>query len=338
MLNINSNTIFYIACPANFASGGPEDLHQLASELKSHGFRVFMHYFEYKKRIFPTPVDKEYDHFKLPYSEKIINEPNNVLILPETKCIFLWKKKYNKIQKVIWWLSVTNFFLTLEKRKKYLQEKNKNILKRLYKDQTIPTLEKVRKTDAFHIAHSYFSLDFLKQNHFNILGQIQDYMDNIFYKTDEIKCYKKDIVIYNGMKNGEFLEKIKSQSTDLKWLEMKNMTLSEIADCMKKAKVYVDFGYHPGKEKMPREACLLDCCLIIGKEGSARFKEDMPIKDEYHFEKEEYNIPSIINIIKDCLLNYDNRVKDFLDYKNVLLKEKETFSADVKKVLLSKIR
>jgi hypothetical protein len=32
------------------------------------------------------------------------------------------------------------------------------------------------------------------------------------------------------------------------------MTLQEIAGWMKKAKVYIDFGFHPGREKMPREA------------------------------------------------------------------------------------
>jgi len=336
MLQINQDTTFYIICPANFASGGPEDLHQLAAELRNNGYNVFMHYLEYKKKKFPSPVHKEYDHFRLPYAEKIKNHPQNVLIYPETYCLYLWDKRYSKAQKVVWWLSVTNFFLTLKKRQDYLERKNKNFFKRLYKNQTVPTLENVKETDVLHVAHSYFSLDFLKQNNFNILGQVQDYMDDMFYENEEIRSIKQDIVIYNGVKNGEFLEKIKLKSTNLVWLEMKNMTLIEIAECMKKAKVYVDFGYHPGKEKMPREACLLDCCLIIGKEGSAKFKEDMPIKDEYHFEKKDENIPQIINVIRDCLLNYNTKINDFSDYKNVLLKEKETFSSDVRKVFLHK--
>lgn len=335
MPQINQETKFYIACPANFASGGPEDLHQLAGELRNNGFTVFMHYLEYKKKKFPSPIHKEYDHFQLPYAEKVENDPQNVLIYPETYCLFLWDKKYSKVQKVVWWLSVTNFFLTLKKRQDYLERKNKNFFKRLYKNQTVPTIENVKNTSALHLAHSYFSLDFLKQNNFKILGQVQDYMDDMFYENEEIRSKKEDIVIYNGVKNGEFLEKIKLQSADIKWFEMKNMTLLEIAECMKKAKVYVDFGYHPGKEKMPREACLLDCCLIIGKEGSAKFKEDMPIKDEYHFEKEEQNIPQIINVIRDCLLNYYTKINDFSDYKNILLLEKETFSSDVKKTFLS---
>lgn len=335
MLNINKDTKFYVVCPANFASGGPEDLHQLAAEIRNNGYRVFMHYLEYKKKDFATPLHKEYEHFQLPISQTVENKPDSIIIFPETYCLQLWNKKYSKTQKIVWWLSVTNFFLTLKKRQDYLQLKNKNFLKRLYKDQTIPTVEKVRETDSLHIAHSYFSLDFLTKNNFKILGQIQDYMDDMFYENYEIKDYKKDIVIYNGMKNGEFLQKIKSKSKDLEWLEMKNMTLSEIADCMRKAKVYVDFGYHPGKEKMPREACLLDCCLIIGKEGSAKFKEDMPIKDEYHFEKEDENIPQIINQIRDCIVHYETKIKDFSEYKSELLREKETFVSDVKKVFFS---
>lgn len=336
MLNINSDTIFYIICPAHFASGGPEDLHQLAAEIRINGYQVFMHYLEFDKKKFKTPLHQEYEFFSLPFADKIDNKPQNVVIFPETYSLSLWDKKYSKVQKIVWWLSVTNFFLTLKRRQDYLERKNKNFIKRLYKDQTIPSVENVKKLNVLHLAHSYFSLDFLRKNDFNILGQIQDYMDDMFYVNEESKSKKKDIVIYNGVKNGEFLEKIKSHSTDLEWVEMKNMTLFEIAECMKKAKVYVDFGYHPGKEKMPREACLLDCCLIIGKEGSAQFKEDMPIKDEYHFEKDEQNIPLIVNQIKNCLSNYDTTIYDFADYKNVLLKEKETFSADVKKVFFPK--
>lgn len=337
MLNIEKDTIFYVVCPANWATGGPEDLHQLCAELRDNGYRAFMHYLDHNKKKFSSPLHKEYEFFDLPYLDKIENQSKNVVIFPETYCIKLWDKKYKKTQKVVWWLSVTNFFLTLERRQDYLARKNKNFIKRLYKNQTIPSVENVKTIDALHLAHSYFSLDFLRQNNFKILGQIQDYMDDMFYTNEDLIAKKKDIVIYNGVKNGEFLEKIKSRSQDLEWLEMKNMTLAEIADCMIKAKVYVDFGYHPGKEKMPREACLLDCCMIIGKEGSAKYKEDMPIKDEYHFEKEEKNIPQIIDKIRDCLVNYDRKILDFSDYKNVLLKEKETFSADVKHVIFSNL-
>ena len=101
---------------------------------------------------------------------------------------------------------------------------------------------------------------------------------------------------------------------------------------MRKAKLYIDFGYHPGKERMPREACLLDCCLIIGKDGSAKYKEDMPIKDEYHFDKNEKLYPKIIAKVIDCIKNYPINILNFRPYKEVLLKEKIDFKKAVKKV------
>lgn len=327
MLKINHNTIFYIACPANFATGGPEDLHQLADELRNMGHKAYMYYYNYKKSK-GHPVHKEYVHFNIPYVTKVENDENNVLILPETSTVMLWKKKYSKMQHVVWWLSVTNFFIVLNK----IKEKKMFFWKKIFKKNQIPTVDNLNKINAFHLAHSYFSLDFLRNNKMNILGQIQDYMDDMFYTNEDLFAQKEKIVTYNGVKNGEFLEKIKAKTPDVNWLPMQNMTLKEVADCMKRAMVYIDFGYHPGKEKMPREACLLDCCMIVGKDGSAKYKEDMPILDEYHFEKDEKYIPEIINKIYDCLENYETKIKDFKTYKEFLLKEKETFKADVKQV------
>ena len=93
MLNIHQDTIFYIICPANFASGGPEDLHQLAFELRSNGYRVFMHYLEFKKKLFSSPIHQEYEFFDLPFTEKIDNDAKNIVIFPETYSLSLWEKK-----------------------------------------------------------------------------------------------------------------------------------------------------------------------------------------------------------------------------------------------------
>jgi hypothetical protein len=51
-------------------------------------------------------------------------------------------------------------------------------------------------------------LDFLKKNNIKPLGQISGYMDEMFHIDDNWKAEKEDIVIYNALKNGEFLQKI----------------------------------------------------------------------------------------------------------------------------------
>ena len=51
------------------------------------------------------------------------------------------------------------------------------------------------------------------------------------------------------------------------------MTPEQVVDLMSESKVYIDFGNHPGKDRIPREAVINGCCVITGVRGSARFKE-----------------------------------------------------------------
>ncbi len=332
MLKINNDTILYIVCPAHYASGGPEDLHQMALALKKAGRNVFMHYLNHDKENFPSPVHKEYQHYGIDYSEEVHNSPHSIMIFPETFSVFIWEKKYNQVQKIIWWLSVSNFFVSLETWKKFYRENPPKLKHRLLGRVKLPSLNNIKKAKICHLAHSHFSLDFLQKNKIEILGKVSGYMEDMFLTGEDHTHQKKDIVTYNAVKNKDFLETIKALTPEIQWLPMINMTLDEVADCMKSAKVYIDFGHHPGREKMPREACLLDCCLIIGKEGSAYFKEDVPIKDEYHFDKTEQNIPVIIHKIKDCLENYDVKIKDFNNYKTELLQEKIVFYEKINQI------
>lgn len=168
----------------------------------------------------------------------------------------------------------------------------------------------------------------------NVIGRISDYMNESFLEGNDYSLFKENIILYNPIKNGSFLDPIISETSNYQWVPIKGMTPKEVCEIMKKSKLYIDFGYHPGKERMPREACLSDCCLIIGKDGSAKYKEDMPIKDEYHFEKEKDNYSTIIAKVKDCMENYSTNRLDFKPYKSVLLSEKADFKEDIKKVFM----
>ena len=45
----------------------------------------------------------------------------------------------------------------------------------------------------------------------------------------------------------------------------------------------MDFGFHPGQDRLPREAAILKNCIITNKEGSAAIFQDVPIADEFKF-------------------------------------------------------
>lgn len=329
MISINNNTKIFILCPANLSTGGPEELHQLGSQLNAIGNKAFMCYDQYDAEKHTTPVHDNYEKYNVPFCFEVENTKNHIVIFPETYSYKLWDKEFSETQRVIWWLSVVFYLKTLENTRERFEKKKFYSIKRLFKNYPIPTIKRLQEPGISHIAHSYFSLDFLKKNNIKPLGQISGYMDEMFHIDDNWKAEKEDIVIYNALKNGEFLQKIIEKAPHLKWQPLQNMTLQEIAGWMKKAKVYIDFGFHPGREKMPREAVLLNCCLIAGKQGSAKYKEDMPILDEYHFGDTEENIPLIISKIEDCMYNFDEKIKDFEDYKILISNEKKLFEESI---------
>jgi len=159
-------------------------------------------------------------------------------------------------------------------------------------------------------------------------------MNDVFFEWAQNDVKKEDIVIYNPKKNDEYLDEIIRRTPALNWKPLGGMSPAEVAAWMARAKVYIDFGYHPGKERMPREACIMRCCLVIGKSGSAAYAEDMPIPEKFRFEKNKDEIPRVIARITDCLDNYDKRIAEFEPYRQKLFNEKKEFVADIKKVFI----
>jgi len=329
-IDFYNNTTMYIYCPANSATGGPEALHQLGYHLNLLGFKAVMFY--YGPQTGNSPVNPVYQKYAVPYVSSVEDKATNILLMPESYLFPLFDKKTKSIRKVIWWLSVTNYETVLQNHIRDKQHKKFFNLRLNFGMFKIPTIKTLRQKKVLNIRHSYYSQHFLEQNGLEVAGKISDYMNAAFFDLVDEQAKKEDVIIYNPVKNGDFLNQIIAQTPELNWKPLIGMPPPEVAHWMNKSKLYVDFGYHPGKERMPREACIMRCCLIIGRDGSARFDEDMPIADKYRFEKDMAQIPAIIGTVKDCLNNYEANVSDFAAYRKVLYLEQETFVADIKSV------
>ncbi|MBS1532822.1 MAG: hypothetical protein JSU01_21140 [Bacteroidetes bacterium] len=322
----------YIFCPGGFATGGPEALHQLAHYLNTLGFKAFMYY--YQSPDTRGLVHDNYKNYDVPYVSELENNREHVLILPETHLLPIFNRKYGKIRKMIWWLSVTNYHIILDDMIRRAKRKKLYGLRSMLGLINLPTFSRLKQKDVVHIGHSHYSMVHLRQNGVEPAGQISDYMNATFFELVDASVQKEDILVYNPKKNDEFLEGIIAETPGIIWKPLTGMTPAEVAHWMNRAKLYIDFGYHPGKERMPREACIMRCCMIIGKTGSAAYAEDMPIPDKYRFEKSDEQIPAIIERINDCLENYDKLIEDFDPYRRVLYHEEEQFIRDIGKIFV----
>jgi hypothetical protein len=163
---------------------------------------------------------------------------------------------------------------------------------------------------------------------------LSDYLNPDFLKIKTDLSKKENIVAYNPKKGFSFTKKIISNAKDIKFVPLINMTRQQVIETLQRAKLYIDFGNHPGKDRIPREAAILGCCVITGKRGSAAFFEDVPIPDEYKFEDKEENIPKIIDKIYDCFENFEERYESFNYYRQVIQSEPQKFIDDLKEIFI----
>ncbi|HWD88831.1 MAG TPA: hypothetical protein VG367_11935 [Mucilaginibacter sp.] len=325
-------TKIYIFSPAGTATGGPEALHQLGHHLNQLGFNAFMFYYDTPDS--RTLVHDNYKRYNVSYVTRPENKAGNIMILPETYLAPLFRRKYSAIKKVVWWLSVVNYYLTQKEVDKESSRSKRSLLKKLF-SSPVPTFQLLKDKGVLSIAHSWYSVVHLRKNGVEPVGQLSDYMNDVFLKDkDGAQAQKEAIIIWNPKKNDDFLQEIIDQTSQFQWKAISNMSPEEVAGWMNRAKLYLDFGYHPGKERMPREACIMRCCMIIGKVGSAAYAEDMPIPEKYRFEKNHDDLPAIIKCINDCMVNYDKCIGDFNPYRDALYGEKEKFIADIKKLFV----
>ena len=338
MLTIYPDTKIYIHTPAGSVTGGPELLHQLADLLNNNGRNAFIVYYGTKDHIIP----KDYQLYNIKVSDYIEDNNHNIEIFPEVQGEEILQNS-RSTQKFLWWLSVYNFFhnewdlhnIRLRDIFKfnfnlglfYLKDRIKCSIyykRNFFKGKR--TLALISKYDSGYQAE--YIRNFLSKTGFKNIYPLSDFINDQYFE-DNFSCKKKDIVLYNPKKGFEFTKKLIEAAPNLSWIPLENLNRTELINLIRSAKLYIDFGNHPGKDRLPRECALSGCCVITGKRGSAAFFEDVPIKSKYKFDQTKKSTEIIIKRIKWILSNYEQAILDFNDYKNKIKLEKEEFMKQV---------
>lgn len=331
MFNNYENTIVYVACPTYNKTGGTELAHQLVYELKQQGADARITYYDYdggKNSI--NPAFKMYiDSFEK--LEDVIDSGKNIFVVPEIKISLL--DKYDYIQKSVWWMSVDNFVKNNGFCNAAKFYGTKKALTHLIKRRISLTKRKI-VPGTVHFYQSEYAHQFLLSNGVTETYRLSDFINQSYlidYNGDVLK--RENNVLYNPKKGIEFTKKIMQQAPQINWIPIQNMTTDEVRDLLRRSKVYIDFGNHPGKDRFPREAAISGCCVITGKRGSAAYYQDIPIADEFKFADSDDNVKSIVEKISECLLDYEEESKKFAAYKEFICGEYEQFKVDVTNII-----
>ena len=303
----------YIYTPQGFETGGIELLHQLCHELNNHeDINAYIWYLDPNKAYIPSVYAEYGNEFRV----TDLPPKGSILIFPEAWARELNEKKYKDYTKVLYWESVYWYEYWIPQ------------------DQYM-----VFPAGTIHMVQSYYACEWLKDKANINAIMVTDYLNDEYMNADLSKPRKRQI-LYNPKKGLEVTKQIMAELPDEKFIPIVNMTVSKIKSLMEESMLYIDFGNHPGKDRIPREAAMCGCCVITNREGSAAYYEDVAIPNEYRIDMTcENSLDEAVRMIEYCLNHYDDYLlsADFMEYRFRIIDEKVNFKEGVM-TLVKKLR
>lgn len=306
-----------VCCPRS-VTGGPELLHQLVHELRRLGHDAYIHYYPsdgYYRR------PQAYDHYDAPQVDWR-DEPDCLIVLPEVATRLAFRVR--KARVVLWWLSVDSYYAvsTAHPLAK---------LPRVLGKATILFACLRRYT---HLCQSMHAMIHLRR--YGIASRILgDYLNHDYMSLahEESGIERENLILYNPKKGAEVTKRLIQSCPEMQFVPIRNMTRAEVIQLMRRAKLYIDFGHHPGKDRMPREAAIAGCCIITGRRGSAGNSEDVPISAEYKISERNADFPAQFRRLAiDIFENFPRRSAEFTSYRAAILEEPALFRRNLAQI------
>lgn len=310
---------FFIVCPAYVVTGGTELLHQLSWHLSGRGVENYMFYVGAKPELSPTP--DAFMKYKVRYTTYFVDDRTSVLILPETLIDMMDICKKGK--KIIWWLSADNYLSS------YSDE--------IQRQGRVDIFGIRENTDILHFVQSQYAAEFIK-GQFGVKKSffLRDHISEVIQQTalqNNKRLPRENICLYNPRKGEENLTDIRNRCRDdIQWIPLQGMKPEQMAMLMCRAKVYIDFGSHRGKDRIPREAAVCGCCVITNREGSAAYAQDVGIPEKYKI-SDMMDCDRVLGTIYDLVDNYGERVEEYEGYVVSILGEKAQFEDEIAAML-----
>lgn len=337
----------YIVAPSKSTTGGPETLHQMCSIINSNypntAYMVYVN--AYNKEVV-SDVPEKYQKYNVFVAKEVEDSEENLLIVTEYNSYFC--KQFKRIKKIIVWLSLPFYYIyksrlqdtiTYSKMAKIFSPflyglvflhhpllllKKRKLGLRYMKNNCICSYNTIEEK-KFLLSHNIEAKNY-------VCGPISDeYFDN----GDYCACIarKQKIISFNPKKGMTFTRKvikrfISKYGNVCRFVPIENMTTDEVISTLKESSLYIDFGYFPGHERIPRQACLLFANLIVSRNGSAAYP-DIAIPDNYKFATKDNSIDSIVELMYKMVFDYKNYVKDFDFYRYLTRWQRESFNEEV---------
>jgi hypothetical protein len=303
--------VFVVAPPG--VSGGPELAHQLVHHLNTE--RPGRASIVYEPFEIPHKTPEPYRRYDV-RPERVSYIPRgSTVVLPEVYGRML--DRFPGCRIMFWWMSVNNFHKATA--------------------GNAGAVDGLRRHVDCHLYQSEYARGFLASAR---LGPVQrlsdqlaaDYLDAI---TVPPSAPRRDLVAFNPAKGHTrtkliFYALTKSLRPTPQVVALEGLTRTQMRRTLAEAKVYIDFGEHPGKDRLPREAAALGACVLTNRRGAAGNPVDVPIPEDCKIDDRKPRFACrAANKIRQLIDDFDRQAPRFDGYRGMIASEPAQFFADV---------
>jgi hypothetical protein len=325
-----------IFCPS-VKTGGPEALHQLGYQIAAHGGKARMVYYDFpviaegaalRCEGGPYPLVEHFAQYRPQALRETILGPDTLVVFPEPLSATAVNFGGGGCQRALWWLSVDNAL-----------QGNPGLLNEEYRHTFF------ENRSLFHLYQSDYARAVLTHHKAQQCFALSDYTDPQFiYRSlmtanDASPAARNDSVCFFPNKGRQLAERFIADSGSLRrpaeFLAIRDMTKAQVRDALFHARVYIDFGHHPGKDRVPREAAIAGAIVLLHAMGAANHFSDHPLPPEYHFTQDDVLSGRLHQRLDDILSDPETHFAAQQFYRQTILLEKELFDLQVRSFFFS---
>jgi hypothetical protein len=326
-----------IFCP-EYVNGGCEAMHQLGHQITRHGGTAHMAYYGPYSHLeldgdilrchpAPSPVPGYFARYHPMALQQARLDRDTLVVMPEVLST-LAAAPAAQYQRALWWLSLDNAI-----------PKNPALLDPAYRRRFL------EDPGLVHFHQSDYARSFLQSNSAVRYHPLSDYTDpdiigrSLIPSENPPLSNRTNTISYFPSKGGALASRFIERRCALKqWVEflpLREMTKAQVRDALFTSRMYIDFGNHPGKDRVPREAAAAGAIVLLHAAGAAKFFPDHPLPAEYLFTEEDIATGHLHQKVNAIFEDPEAHFGRQRMYRDAILHEQERFDLEVRSFFFS---
>jgi hypothetical protein len=326
-----------IFCP-ELMTGGPEALHQLGRQIARHGGIARMAYFGDSARMdlrdgvlrcdgAAPAIPAQYARYDPQVLTELRLTADTLMVFPEPLSR-LAATAAVPCQRAVWWLSLDN---ALPQHPELADEAYR---RRYFADPRL-----------VHFYQSDYVRAFLVGSGAIRVHPLSDYTDPDFVHRSLIASENPPIgerarrVCFFPSKGAEraarFMGGLERLEQPAEYVPIRGMTKAQVRETLFGARLFIDFGHHPGKDRVPREAAIAGAVVLLHAAGAARHFADHPLLPEDLFAEDDIDSGALHRKVEAILNDPEPHAVRQAFYRNAILLERERFDLEVRSFFFS---